>query len=451
MRLRTPVHSLVFALVLAGFLAGCSGAHDDATRRDGRDTGSGGATDTTRHGTALPETADEAVRRMAAGEYEAAVTILGTLLKKDTSTARLYDLMGQCMAEVGYCRQAGDFFRKGLLRDSSNVALLTHAAQTALNCGYAGEARDHYLALSHLRPRDMKTLIALARLSIQESDYDGAVTVLRAAVDVDSTSVVAYYLMGSSLAAQKKPEEAIAELNLALWCQPGYMPAIRDLAWLYYQAELYGEATILYQQGLDLQPTSLAFRIGLANCLFKRTKYDDALPLYRQAEAEPYLETSVYQQGLCYYYLGKYDTAKTCLRRALLIDTANIGAHYNLGLTLMDLEDYPEAVRSFENAIRHSRSDIITSSYDRIGVAQYELKKTNAALAAFRRSIEENPRNSRAYYDMGVLYENLGDDRTKALECYRKVVSIEKPSDAETSLYYKARERLRFLGGTKLE
>jgi tetratricopeptide (TPR) repeat protein len=202
----------------------------------------------------------------------------------------------------------------------------------------------------------------------------------------------------------------------------------------------------MYQQGLDLQPSSLPFRIGLANSLFKRMKYRDAIPLYRGAEAGPFVETSVYQQGLCYYYLGSYDTARVLLERAIALDTTNVGAHYNLGLTLMNTADYPGAVRCFENAIRHSRSDIITSSYDRIGVAHYELGKRDAALKAFRKSIDENPKNPRAHYDLGVLYENLMNDRPKAIECYRKVVSIEEPSSEEGSLYYKARERLTLLG-----
>ena len=440
-----PIPALSLALSVAAWSVGCSGSGGSRTA----DAGTAG--DSARVRSVPPETADDAVRKMAAGEYEAAIAILGRLIDRDTTSPGLYDLMGQCMAELGYCGQAGNFFRKGLQVDSSNVSLLTHAAQAAASCGYAGEARDHYTALSRLRPFDMKTLLSLARLSIQESDYDGAIAVLGRAVEVDSTSVVAHYLMGSSLAAQKKIPEAIAELNLALWCQPGYIPAIRDLAWLYYQSELYGEATTMYKQGVDLQPSSVPFRIGLANCHFKRMQYDEALPLYRNAETEPFRVTSIYQQGLCYYYLGKYDTAKIHLNRALAIDTANIGAHYNLGLTLLNLGEYPAAIRSFENAIRLSRSDIIASSYDRIGVAHYELKRKNAALAAFRKAIDENPRNARAYYDMGVLYENLGDDRAKALECYRSVISIEKPSDAETSLYFKARERLRLLGGTKSE
>jgi tetratricopeptide (TPR) repeat protein len=429
----------ILPAAFAFILAACSGQDGSASKPAAVNPGSP-ASDSARI-----ETVDDALREMAAGRFESAIGILGPLLDRDTSTARLYDMMGQCMAEVGYCGQAGTFFKKGLRIDSSNVALLTHAAQSAVNCGYAGEARGYYLALSRLRPGDVKTQIALARLAIQESDYEGALGSLAAALDADSTSLAALYLTGSSLAALKRSDQAIEALKLALLRQPGYIPAIRDLAWLYYQAELYGESTIMYQQGLDLQPSSTVFRIGLANSLFKRTKYRDAIPLYRAAEEGPFLETSVYQQGLCYFYLGSYDTAKVLLGRAIAIDTTNVGAHYNLGLALMNLADYGAAVRSFGNAIRRSRSDIITSSYDRIGVANYELGLRGAAVKAFRKAIDENPRNARAWYDLGVLFENLSNDRAQAMECYRKVVSIEQPSDEEGSLYFRARERIRIL------
>jgi tetratricopeptide (TPR) repeat protein len=182
--------------------------------------------------------------------------------------------------------------------------------------------------------------------------------------------------------------------------------------------------------------------------LYRREKYREALPVYRESESAQYVETSVYQQGLCYYYLGSYDTAKGLLERSVAMDSTNVGAWYNLGLTMMNLADYPAAVACFECAIRHSRSEIITSSYDRIGVSHYELGRRTAALKAFRKSIDENPKNPRAHYDLGVLYENLMHDQPNAIECYRAVVRIGEPSDEKESLYYKAQERLRLLGAT---
>ena len=386
-----------------------------------------------------------AVERFNAEDYNVAILLLDSALRKNPSMTRAYDYLGLSMAELGLCRQADGFFRQGLKRDSLNLSLLIHAAQTALICGYAFEAKSYYLRAIGADTFHTKAMLNVARIYQQESNYDSALILLERVIKLDSNSLVSHYLMGSIYGMIKKYDLAVQALNKALKIHPTYLLALKDLGWAYLQLDSLMLATISYKQALYLQPGNVALKIGLAYCYFKRKKYDDALSLYKDAEIDPHILTSSMQQGLCYFYLSKYDSALHKFEKATAIDSTNSLAYFNLGLTHIELKRFKSAIRNFESAIRHSRNNLISSAYDRIGASYYELKKKNASLGAYQRSVLESPLNAIAYYNMAVLYENLFKDSLNASRFYRMSLKLSEPTTDENSLYRKAKKRLAFL------
>jgi len=429
-----------FAIVCL-LLSGCGGHYADLSGKAPSDGGGPAVTaDTVRINL------DRAGKLFRDGAYADAVPLLADLLRSDSTLLEAYDLLGLSMTELGYCGQAIGTFDRGLSRDSGNVVLLTHAAESSLECGYPENAKGYYLRLVTVKPSDARAATSLGKLFYQEGDYDSAVMYFGKSIKADSTSFISHYYLGSSYAAIKEYERAISHYENAIRLRPSFIPALKDLAVIYYNLDSINLASYTYSQAIAVQPSNAEFKMGLANCHYRNARYDIALPLYREAEVPRYQATSLFQQAMCYFYLGRYDSAKTAFGKTLALDADNPSASFNLGLVLMMTQEYGDAVRRFEDAIRFSRKPMIGSAYDRIGVANYELKKKRSSLRAFQRAIDENPYNPRPHFNLGILYENLYQDTAKAIGSYRRVVELSAGGDPEdATLLAKARERLAAL------
>lgn len=379
------------------------------------------------------------------GDYSSAIELLGRALGRDSSIVRAYDYLGLSLSELGYCQDADRSFGLGLRRDSSNILLITHAAQVSFQCGLFDKSKFYYLRLIQLHPNETRAVSSLSQIYLQEGLYDTAITFLRKGLTIDSNSQQMHYLLGSAYRSSKKIIDAIAEYNKALELNPAYFPCIRDIAFAYLEADSIVYATVAFQQALAMQPGDASLKMNLANCYFRSKYYRKALLLYFQVEQDPYRPNAYEQEGLCYYYLGKYDSAALKFRIVLAADSTNPGAYFNLGLSLVELHQYDAAIKALKHAILFSKSDLIANAYDRIGTAYYELKSKRASLEAYQLALRENPKSSRTYFNIGVLYENLFQDKSKALEFYRKAIAFCAPSGDKNSLYQRTNQRIKYL------
>lgn len=58
-----------------------------------------------------------------------------------------------------------------------------------------------------------------------------------------------------------------------------------------------------------------------------------------------------------------------------------------------------------------------------LGKACRQLKEYEQALKYLLKAVELDPKNSRAYYELGTIY-SLQDQKDKALEAYRKALNL---------------------------
>ena len=78
-----------------------------------------------------------------------------------------------------------------------------------------------------------------------------------------------------------------------------------------------------------------------------------------------------------------------------------------------------------------------------LGVAYAQAKLYDEAVAEYKMSLEFDPNNADACYNLGILYETMGDDPEKAVENYRKYLTLNPdPEDID-----EIKERIKKLGG----
>ncbi|CRK86369.1 CLUMA_CG000084, isoform A [Clunio marinus] len=87
------------------------------------------------------------------------------------------------------------------------------------------------------------------------------------------------------------------------------------------------------------------------NKLFSAKKFEDAITCYSKAIIKnPNNATYFTNRALCYIKLKKFDLACQDCRRALDMDQNLIKGHFFLGLSLMELQSYDEAIKHLQRA-----------------------------------------------------------------------------------------------------
>jgi tetratricopeptide (TPR) repeat protein len=112
------------------------------------------------------------------------------------------------------------------------------------------------------------------------------------------------------------------------------------------------EATICYDQALQLQPDFADARNNFGVALQTQGALNEAIEQYRLAIAsDPALADAHLNLGTALGKLGRFAEALACYREALLIDPNSAEAHFNAGNAHNAQDEHEAAVASFERAL----------------------------------------------------------------------------------------------------
>ena len=167
------------------------------------------------------------------------------------------------------------------------------------------------------RLKEMQGVVKEAADKIGQKDFDGAIALLKGALEKDSTDINARYLLGLSYSRKKMYPEAIDALAQIIQSNPKFPPAYFELAICYQQQEDLDKALELYQKTMELDPNNpdAAYNAGLI--LFGRNRVEEALALFEKAlslrpDDPVYLEMA----GRCYINQANYEKAIQYLEKA---------------------------------------------------------------------------------------------------------------------------------------
>jgi Flp pilus assembly protein TadD len=107
--------------------------------------------------------------------------------------------------------------------------------------------------------------------------------------------------------------------------------------------------------------------------------------------------------GHCLRSEGQEDRARSCLRRAVLLDPANAQAHTNLAGVLVGAEH----LRALRRALTATPG--ASDYWNRLGLARLDAKSADAAEAAYRRALVLQPGHRHAWSNLGILHK-LADE-----------------------------------------
>lgn len=147
------------------------------------------------------------------------------------------------------------------------------------------------------------------------------------------------------------------------------------------------------------------------------------------------LESVYYEVGMIQYGAGSYPEASEALQNALKIDDTDADALYSLGMVYQKQNDHENAVKQFEEALRFDPLysppyEALAASFKALGKPEDEAyaramllltqKNYGDAAAQLEALTKQNPDMVKAFYGLGVAYQQLGkfDRAQAALEKY---------------------------------
>lgn len=254
------------------------------------------------------------------------------------------------------------------------------------------------------------------------------------------------------LAKEGKVAEALAELARAIEVNPTLDTAFVRIGDIHKEQGNYAAAETAYAEASRLNPGDFhsAFNHGLTLQLLDRV--NDAVKAYLRAlRIRPDDRDANLNLATAYFQLGEPRQALPFAERAALVDPnhgpsrVNLGAvysalgrhqeavaQYEAAAEILDLDASPELLLNLADALgrigRHQEmantlerlvaSTPSAQAYERLGSAKFRLRDYEGALAAFRRSVELDPRHYPARNGVGVCLLNtylLNAERDRAV------------------------------------
>jgi tetratricopeptide (TPR) repeat protein len=171
----------------------------------------------------------------------------------------------------------------------------------------------------------------------------------------------------------------------------------------------------------------------------------------RAAEAvdvlQPFAETgdaaTLAALGIALSDAGRHAEGEQVLRRLLAQDDSDPKAHENLGIVLLRMSRTAEARDHLKRAL--ALNDELPIAWNTLGVALYQLEGPEAALGAWRKAYELDPRQYDALYNTGLVAASLGrrDEARNALTQFARTA----PPQRFAADIQKAQAILREIGG----
>ncbi|HUU06703.1 MAG TPA: tetratricopeptide repeat protein [Patescibacteria group bacterium] len=166
--------------------------------------------------------------------------------------------------------------------------------------------------------KQMKKDLEDATEKIRELDYDGALEILKRALESDAKNVNALYLTGLAFAKKKMYTEAKEALEQVTVLTPDFAPAHFQLGVCFQQEGEAEKALVQYREVMRLDPANLDNYFNATLILVQLNQPTEALANCQKILQERPDDPDVNEMaGQCQLQLGDYPKALACFEKAL--------------------------------------------------------------------------------------------------------------------------------------
>jgi superkiller protein 3 len=342
-------------------------------------------------------------------------------------------LRGDLEEAIMWCRRGLDLKPADPFLHHELASLYAHSGEPQK----AVELLEMLLRMPSLTPKEEKaTKEELGRLYMNMQQFDSALANFREALEEDDPDPAILANIGHCLSRKGESKEALTAFQYAAHLLPEPQN-LYNLGDAYLDLEDPKKAISPLLEAVRRDPDYSLAHYDLSLAYFRLGRYKEGAEEARAAlKTDPEMRTgrinlgssATGNLGLCLMNLKKYEEALQCFKRN---EKQFASTYFNLGLTLFKMHLHKEALTYFKKALEITPDD--PEYLDLLGQTYDTLGNYKAAEKYLRRSLELDPQYAYSYYDLGNLFLKLKDKRKEARRLLER--AIELAPDMEQAYY----------------
>lgn len=336
---------------------------------------------------------------LALNHIEEAKALSAPLKKSSKVPPDMAAALAEVFAQHGLFDESIEILEAARRGSGPSFALLYNLGASFYQKGERQRAQESYLAALSLKPNDVPTLRALARVARDRGEL----------------------------------EKALSYLVRARKLEPDSPPLLYEFGWTALNLKLLFDASQVFRRLHEMQPNEPSSLYALAATHLLKGDIELAQPLIeRYIELRPKDARGYYLLGVGLYTLQRLKQARAALEKSLAL-AISPDAQYYLALIADSDGDVAQATSLLQSVLKADPN--LAAAHTVLGTIYVKQKSYPAGRAELERAIELDPKNLKAHYQLGVVYSRLGD-KARAQEMFAAADKLRKEEreQAEVSL-----------------
>ena len=349
------------------------------------------------------------------GRVGDAVTTLEQAVAAGRPSSRVLRRLAELYGKDGRWSDAVEVYERAVDLNPRSARTRRELANALLRAGRPARARDVLDELVELRPNDVYGLYLLSEVELELRNFDAAEAAARRLVEVEPEGLRGALAL-AEVYSRKREHRRVVEVLAPLLentQDTGLRPEqvaglLGRVGFAYEQLQEYEAASRVYEQGVELMPSSLAFGGRLAQAYIDASQLADArrvLDAMREEHGGSLTVTRLTARVLG--DAGDIDAGIALLEEALRSRTGQPRAYLALAAYYGHYERFDAAIELLESA--DGRFPDETSILFRLGALLEQSGRPADAERNFRRILELNPEHAATLNYLGYMLADRGE------------------------------------------
>lgn len=315
--------------------------------------------------------------------YEHAIAVT-----KDNYLA--YSYLATTLLNEEHYKDAERCFRRAIEIKPDYAAARYRLGVTLEKMGRTDEAMATYMALLKIRPNFAAAHYSVGTILLDRNQPTEAISHFQIALRKNPAHDPSYVALGIASARLGQPTEAVAYYEKALALNPNNAEAHYNYANALVSLNRDTEAVVHYETALQLNADFGSAHFNYADLLRKLNRLDDACAHYRRAiQLEPKNAEAHFGLGAALEELGRTNEALASYKKAVEFKPDYADAQYNVGVILLN-QNYPADSMGYFQSATNVKPEYV-EAFVGLGMASEQLGRFPEAIASFEHAMRLNP------------------------------------------------------------
>jgi tetratricopeptide (TPR) repeat protein len=360
-------------------------------------------------------------------KFQAAVDEFGVVQKLnpdfEANGESIYQLLALVHQELGQNAEAIAALQEGVKRRPKDLRTLKALAFFQVHGTADTDAIPALQAILEIDPKDADARINLGILLQKLDRLDEAAQSYRLALELNPTDFNAHFNLALLLLRQDKIADAGVELEAADRISPGNGEVLERLGDAYSYQDRLEKAAQAYQAAVGKLPERAVLLSKLAFTLARLKRVPEAIPvLEKSVSLDARSADAFFLLGDLYSDQKRYDESLVAYNKSLKLNPKQKEVHYNMGTIFAESKRYREARTELRAAIDIDPN--YAAAWSNLAMVCERLDLDKDAIEANEKVVALGKALATNYFRLGILYAkgNLPDP---AIANFAKAIQME--------------------------